>query len=49
MTANIVRIPNPAHEAICIQAIRARKRQECMAVIVPTEGQFAGYRAGGRG
>lgn len=34
MTANIVKIPNPSHEAICIQAIRARKRQESMARIV---------------
>lgn len=29
MTANIIRIPNPAHEALCVAAIRQRWAREC--------------------
>lgn len=46
MTANIHRIPNPEHEARCIQAIRARKRQEGLAIIVPREDAIQGKGLG---
>ncbi|WP_333571350.1 hypothetical protein [Sphingomonas sp.] len=41
MTANIIRIPNPEHEARCVAAIRRRRANEATFWVAPRKQEKA--------